>query len=192
MDAVILNRGLALATLTVSRQLARSLDAALHAKWEDFLCFFTHEDRWIHDAVLQRLKEVGGGAPTSGQVDSDSLRALRWYSSWISRVIFMMKGEARFPRAEIFFITTALEAGTQSMKLTQRPSNDEIAELRMNLSVCEVLIERRVPADVSRASRAVSHFNASAYQNFNSISEILGADVETIQIAEHQALGAED
>lgn len=163
MVSVVIPKMLLVATFAATRQLARSLDASLHANWDDFVDFFCGRDLSLYASLLDQLGELhcrGEGHAGSGEVPPE----LPWFRVAFARCKFLLFGTARLSPDSLQFILSSIKKSFLLIDGKSKPADSKIIDLRMRLSACEFIIQQRAMKSSLKMAQDVEHFNASRYR----------------------------
>jgi len=161
------------------RQAARSLHRGHADSWDGLRAYY---DAARSRAVAELIEELSAMLPASmrNQPPPDrsaigqrlpKLGLLEYlFGAWLSR----RKTRWKVPSLEIHYIATRLSAFLQVLERTSKPDADLLIGLRMDLTSCEFILERRgygLP-EIQRAV-PVEHFDQTETVPSVSIAEIL-------------------
>jgi hypothetical protein len=175
--AVKLNKQLILRLYSLAQQGRRSIDFGLSsARQWTLLREYYNDDRLrpIHHLLieLETLVRVPSQPCSRDQladfrpswVLSYPVRVLlnRWRKSWL------------FPTNEVVFFVTVLSRFLRTLSCKDQPANPMLVDLRMDLTDCQWLIDRRLTgvAALNEALR-IEHFCQSDYLQFLTFSEVM-------------------
>jgi hypothetical protein len=151
-----------------SRQAERSVDAALWTTWAELRDYYGEEKLAAIRLLIGKLRSLSptsaASPPSSGEeitkaVSSPSLfRVLfgGWIAAW--KKVYL------FTHREISFMAVTLNCLFHTLRATDRPTNEALIALRMDLHACEYLIECRCYGlpQLVRAVR-IEHFNQARH-----------------------------
>ncbi len=163
-----------------SREAERSVDATLFAHWWELREYYTAAKRAAIAQLTARLQDTLPDACLASPVMTrdeiwpkpsplgELFRALfgRWIAPW--------KTAWRFPSQEIRFIASNLTTVLSFLEAANRPANQALIDLRMDLNAGEHLIECRCHGlpELARAQR-IQHFHGPRIMSVK-MEDVLG------------------
>ena len=160
------------------REGERSVDAALHAPWQQLTEYYDVRKRTAIRQTLDQLRSLVPNAPSGPLSPGDvQLRHLDAPGPW--RVLLRLamapwKKTWAFSDADIRFLASRLQALLDCLKNEERPEQQALVALRMDLFDCQWVIGRHYygRAELAKAER-IEHFNHSEYREFVKLEDLI-------------------
>jgi hypothetical protein len=182
---VRLSRPFILEFYCLARQAERSVHRALPNPWPEFQAYYNDQKRQAITGMCRRLSAL--------LPDEDNLPALRSAEdlekelapagpiSELGRYLYgMVFGRIRkswsFSADEIRFFITQLSTLLQLLQEENRPSQEALIALRMDLCYCQLIVSQRCPGMGERARASqVEHFDKTPWLPSVTMEELVGA-----------------